>query len=139
MRLRELFENQARKSMADNGVVFELNGGYIDIWPNPPHAPRDASVLDFNVPEESRNQGIGNKLVAMANKQFPDLGAQVSSMASLKAFYNNGFRNPKLGDSSFEELTKEWHANGGSLFVANTDRDGNSYTSMINANVKNEV
>jgi hypothetical protein len=129
MKIIELLENQARTSMADNGVVFELDGGYIDIWPAAPHAPRDASVLDFNVPAESRNQGIGNRLVAMANKQFPDLGAQVSSLPSLKAFYNNGFRHPKLGNSSFDELVNAWYNNGGSLFVANTDKDGKSYTS----------
>lgn len=127
MRLRELFENQTGQERHSNNVEFELGGGKLVVWPNAPHAPRSASVIEFIVPEASRNQGIGNKLVAMANKQFPDLGAQVSSLASLKAFYNNGFRNPKLGDSSFEELVEAFKENWGSLFVANTDRDGRSF------------
>lgn len=129
MRLRELFENQTVPERHSANVEFELDGGILVVWPNAPHAPRSASVIEFIIPEASRNQGIGTKLVAMANKQFPDLGAQVSSLASLKAFYNNGFHNPKLGDSSFEELAKAWQANGGSLFVANSDRDGNSFIS----------
>ena len=129
MKIREILENQT--DMHANHVVFEIDGGKLVVWPNAPHAPRSASVIEFIVPEESRNQGIGNKLVALANKQFPDLGAQVSSLASLKVFYNNGFRNPKLGNSSFEELLDAFKENWGSLFVANTDREGNKWGTQL--------
>jgi hypothetical protein len=129
MKIREILENQT--DMHANHVIFEIDGGKLVVWPNAPHAPRSASVIEFIVPEASRNQGIGNKLVAMADKQFPDLGAQVSSIPSLKAFYNSGFRNPKLGPSSFEELVEAFKENWGSLFVANTDREGNKWGTQL--------
>jgi GNAT superfamily N-acetyltransferase len=111
--------NKMNEAFGDDWDTIKVDGGKIQIWPNAPHAPRSASVIEFVVDEDKRNQGIGDKLVKMAMHKYPDLGAQVSSVASLKVFYNNGFRNPKIQDASFEEHIEAFKENGGSLFLAN--------------------
>lgn len=125
MRIRELL---SESSLAGGqGDVIEYKGGEIDIHTAPSHAPRSQSVINFNVPEESRNLGIGDTLVKMALKKYHDLGAQVSSLSSLKVFYNNGFRNPDIPGASFEEHASVFQDQGGSLFMARNDADGNPY------------
>lgn len=110
-----------------NEETIELQGGHIRIISPAPYSPRDASVVEFWVDEAQRNQGIGAKLIQLAASKYPDLGAQVSSVSSLKAFYNNNFRNPKIPDGTFEDHVAAFKENWGSLFVASTDRDGNKY------------
>ena len=106
---------------------IEIPGGLIRIVSPAPYSPRDASVVEFIVDENKRNQGIGSKLVHMAVNKYPDLGAQVSSIASMKAFYNNRFRNPKIPDGSFDDHIEAFNENWGSLFMASTDKEGNRY------------
>ena len=110
-----------------DGDRIEIPGGMIRIVSPAPYSPRDASVVEFLVDEAKRNQGIGSKLVMMAVTRYPDLGAQVSSVSSMKAFYNNGFRNPKIPDGSFEDHIEAFKENWGSLFMASTDKDGKRY------------
>ena len=107
--------------------TIEIPGGHIRIISPAPYSPRDASVVEFWVDENKRNQGIGAKLVSIASSKYPDLGAQVSSVSSLKAFYNNNFRNPKIPDGTFEDHIAAFNENWGSLFVASTDKEGSKY------------
>jgi hypothetical protein len=79
------------------------------------------------VPEDKRNQGVGDTLIKKAIAKHNDLGGQVSSLASLKVLHNNGFRNPELPTGTFEEHKKEFHENGGSLFLAHKDENGKKY------------
>ena len=117
-----------RKSLAGSeGDVLEHNGGYIDIHTNPQYAPRKQSIIDFVVPEDRRNQGIGDTLIKKAIAKHNDLGGQVSSLASLKVLHNNGFRNPELSNGSFEDHVKEFHENGGSLFLAHKNSNGDKF------------
>lgn len=124
---KEFLSEQSKSLAGENGSVISHKGGEIDVQHKTKHAPRKQSVIHFNVPEESRNKGIGDTLVKMALEKHHDLGAQVSSHASLKIFHNNGFRNPALPSGTFEDHKKEFHENGGSLFVAHKDSDGNKY------------
>ncbi len=119
---------EEHKSMAGKeGVIIELDGGWIDLHLKPLYSPRSQSVIEFFVPEDKRNKGIGDKLLKMAMKKYHDIGAQVSSLASLKVFYNNGFRNPELVNNTFNEHVSEFKENGGSLFMAMADEDGKRY------------
>ena len=115
------------EELKDGEDRIVIPGGLIRIVSPAPYSPRDASVVEFIVDEDKRNQGIGTKLVAMAVNKYPDLGAQVSSVSSMKAFYNNGFRNPKIPDGSFDNHIEAFKENWGSLFMASTDRDGKRY------------
>jgi len=111
--------NERQSMMGDNGEVIQHpDGGYIDIMKKTTLSPRSQSVIDFVVPEELRNKGIGDWLVKQAMKKYNDLGAQISSLASLKVFFNNGFRHPKIPHGSFEDHVSLWKEEGGSLFLA---------------------
>lgn len=102
-----------------SGKLFSKPQGYIDVQ----HTfggyqpPAKNSVIGFQVDPEMRGQGIGKGLIDMAIQEYPDIGAQVSSRASLKAFYDKGFRNPELSDASLEDYFKEFDDWGGSLFM----------------------
>ena len=123
MRVREIIT----EDIQGDEETIELHGGHIRIKSPAPYSPRDASVVEFWVDENQRNQGIGAKLIQVAASKYPDLGAQVSSISSLKAFYNNNFRNPKIPDGTFEDHVAAFKENWGSLFVASTDKEGNKY------------
>lgn len=122
------FLNEERKSLfGSDGVVIELDGGWIDIFLKAHYSPRTQSVAEFFVPENSRGRGIGTRLLQKAMEKYHDIGAQVSTMTSLKIFYNAGFRNPKLVDGSFNDHIAEFRENGGSLFMAMADENGKRY------------
>jgi GNAT superfamily N-acetyltransferase len=113
--------------IGSNGTSLRVNGGYIDIQPVTKWSPRSQSVIDFFVDEAKRNQGIGDWLVKQAKLKFKDLGAQVSSIPSMKVFFNNGFRNPNMANQPFEDHVKEFQNNGSSLFLAMNDDQGKPY------------
>jgi GNAT superfamily N-acetyltransferase len=111
----------------DNGVKFQLPGGYIDIqYKNLLYAPRSQSIVDFVVDSELRGQGIGTKLINYAISKFPDLGGQASSIASIKVLYNAGFRNPGIPNGSFQDHEKKRQEDS-SVFMAYRDEKGNKY------------
>jgi GNAT superfamily N-acetyltransferase len=110
----------------DNGEVIRVPHGRIDIQHKTQYSPRSQSVIDFVVDEEKRGQGIGDQLLKAAMAKYKDLGGQVSSLASLKVFYNNGFRNPDNPNMSFEELVREFKLSG-SIFMAVNHEDGTPY------------
>jgi GNAT superfamily N-acetyltransferase len=122
------FLNEDYGSLAGaDGDLIRHEGGRIDIHMNPQYAPRKQSVVDFQVPEEKRGQGIGKHLLNKAMETHKDLGAQVSSLASLKVFHNAGFRSPKIPDADFKGHVDKFKEQGGSLFVAKNDHDGDAY------------
>ena len=114
--------------VGSDGEVLTLPGGRIDVQhSNLKFAPRMQSVIDFVVDEDKRGQGIGDKLLKLAKAKYPDLGGQVSSLASLKVFHNNGFRNPEIPKGDFSQHKKEFQNDGGSLYMALKDRNGVPY------------
>ena len=96
---------------------FETDGGYLEVWENSPWAQGAHSVTDFVVEDGRRGQGIGSRLVDALVSAYPgeEISAQVSSLSSLKVFFNKGFTDGE--SSSFGELKKEWESWGGSLNV----------------------
>lgn len=113
--------------VGNKGETLQIDGGYIDIQSPTQWSPRSQSVIDFFVDEKKRNQGMGDWLVKQAKSKYKDLGAQVSSMASLKIFYKNGFRNPEIPHGTFEDHVKKFQMNGSSVFVAMNDENGRPY------------
>jgi GNAT superfamily N-acetyltransferase len=117
-----------KTNYADDGESISKDGGTIHINKNPgKFSPRKQSVVGFVVDEDKRGKGIGDSLLKEAVKRHPDLGGQVSSLASLKVFYNNGFRNPDMQNATFDELSKEFKDSGGSIYMARNDDDGKPY------------
>ncbi len=118
----------SRSLVGENGDLIANEHGRIDVQHSGlKYSPRGQSVVDFVVNEESRGKGHGDKLLKQALAKYSDLGGQVSSAASLKVFYNNGFRPPHMPTASFEEVLKEFKDDGGSLYMAHKDDDGKPY------------
>lgn len=117
--------------VGEKGTKIKTDGGYIDIQHKTEYSPRSQSVVDFVVDEHQRGKGIGDKLLKHAKTIYKDLGGQVSSIPSLKVFYKNGFRNPNLHDKTFDDHVKEFHDNGGSLFMAANDHHGTPYEKAL--------
>jgi len=65
--------------------------GFIDVMENAKYSPAQNSISQFIVKEEFRDLGVGTELLKEAFNQYQDLGAQVSSLASLKSFIKLGF------------------------------------------------
>ena len=79
--------------------------GYISILSDNPHSPMTHSVTSFFIDEAKRGKGYGKELIDEALKQYPsDIGAQVSSPASAKAFYDKGFRLNSNRNANLEEI-----------------------------------
>lgn len=128
--LVESAEFYTGKSLSgDNGESIHTDGGHIDIQhSNTIYSPRKHSVIDFYVHPDKRGNKIGDKLLKHAKQKYNDLGGQVSSVASLKVFYNNGFRNPEIPNGTFNNHLDKFNDNWGSLFMAQNDHNGKSYT-----------
>jgi hypothetical protein len=77
------------------------------------------SILSFYVDEEKRGQGLGKRLIKMVIDAYPneEISAQVSSLASLKAFMNMGFKPSENPAASFEEAKEIYDYNGDSVNV----------------------
>lgn len=67
-------------------------------------ALRDVSVIDFVVPEESRNQGIGRALMERAMADYPSLMGQVSSRPAARLAYSMGRRPFDNPDATLDEI-----------------------------------
>lgn len=91
--------------------------GHIEIMEDAQFSPATNSVSEFYVHDEFRGKGFGNIILKEAMKRYEDLGAQVSSLASLKVFYNNGYRPLNKSNVEFEEVVNLFKENGGSLFM----------------------
>lgn len=90
------------------GKVISSPHGEISILSNNPYSPKTHSITKFFVDETKRGKGYGKELIDEALKQYPtDIGAQVSSPASAKAFYQKGFRLASDPKASFDEISKQ--------------------------------
>jgi len=125
MRMREIIQEDIKSTPIHNGVSYQIDGGHIDIA-SYPHSPRKESVVDFVVDEDKRGQGIGRKLLKHAISKHHDIGAQVSSISSLKLFYDFGFRNPNNPTGSFADYEKQRQEDS-SIFMAMNDQEGNKF------------
>lgn len=90
--------------------------GHIDIMEDAEFSPEKNSVSDFVVNENFRGMGYGDKILKEALNQYDNLGAQISSLSSLKVFINNGFTGFN-GETDFSSLKKEFEENCGSIFT----------------------
>ena len=66
-----------------------------------------ASVLELEVPEANRGQGIGQKLQEQVMKDFPVMGGQVSSKAAATTAYRLGRRPPGKPNATLEDVFAE--------------------------------
>lgn len=90
--------------------------GHIDIMEEAEFSPAENSVSDFVVNEHFRGLGYGDKILKEALNQYDNLGAQISSVASLKVFVNNGFTGFN-GETDFHLLKEQFDENCGSIFA----------------------
>jgi GNAT superfamily N-acetyltransferase len=87
---KELIEDQMQIYKISN------NFGSISIMENAKYSPADNSIFEFLVEEKYRGLGVGTELLKEAMAQYPNIGAQVSSIASLKVFLECGFQPQEL-------------------------------------------
>ena len=97
--------------------TFSLQGGKLVVWKNSPFAQGAHSIFSFSVDESRRGQGIGSKLIDAVIKNYhgEEISGQVSSLASLKVFFNKGFVPTGGQVSNFDQLAKMFDENYGSL------------------------
>lgn len=125
--LESEIKTEPARLVHDDGVRFMIDDSYIEIkYKNTIHSPRSQSVVDFVVDEQKRGLGIGKKLLAYALTKYSDLGGQASSAASLKVFYDLGFRNPASPQGTLADYEKKRQEDS-SIFMAINDIDGNKY------------
>jgi GNAT superfamily N-acetyltransferase len=95
----EKFNQIFKKELIDKDLeIYQISNefGSISIMENAKFSPADNSVFEFLVNEEYRGLGIGTELLKEAMNQYQNLGAQVSSKASLKVFLECGFEPKNL-------------------------------------------
>ena len=90
------------------GKVISSPHGKISILSNNPHSPKTHSITEFFIDESKRGKGYGKELIDETLKQYPsDIGAQVSSPASAKAFYSKGFRLASNPNAKIDDIFKD--------------------------------
>lgn len=102
----EEFIPQYKKECVDEDLeIYKYSNefGSISIMENAKYSPADNSVYEFLVKDEYRGLGVGTELLKMAMKEYSNLGAQVSSKASLKVFLECGYE-PKALTSTLNKL-----------------------------------
>lgn len=77
------------------------SGGTMEVVVRPDGS---ASVLELEVPEASRGQGIGQALQQRVMQDFPVMGGQVSSKAAAKTAYRLGRRPYGQPDATLEDV-----------------------------------
>jgi GNAT superfamily N-acetyltransferase len=86
--------SEFKKELIDEELnIYRISNelGFIDIMENAKYSPAENSISQFVVKEDFRSLGVGTELLKEAFNQYKDLGAQVSSLASLKSFIKLGF------------------------------------------------
>lgn len=100
------------------GLCLHSEQGHICVNVGGQYSPCKHSVTEFIVDEKVRGQGHGNTLVQEVIRRYhSDIGAQVSSVASLVVFYKNGFRYAMDQKMSQADCLKEFKDSGGSLYM----------------------
>jgi len=122
--MKFLFENwrkyiidEVKISTEDDKRIFQIDGGRITVIENSKWAGGAHSIYDFFVDENKRGEGLGKKLIQIVLDKYPskEISAQVSSLASLKAFMDSGFKPSEKPDASFEEAKEIFDFNSSSL------------------------
>ena len=80
------------------------SGGTIEVVVRPDGS---ASVLELEVPQEFRGQGIGQNLQERVMRDFPMMGGQVSSKAAATTAYRLGRRPAGKPDATLEDVFAE--------------------------------
>lgn len=107
------FQTRLRK---DFGTEIYNEHGSISVVTDGPHSPTKHSVVEFVVNENARGKGYGHELVKELIRRYKqDIGAQVSSVASLHVFYKQGFRPFSDPDATLPETLKLFKEEWGSL------------------------
>lgn len=107
-----------KKELIDEELnIYRISNelGFIDVMENAKYSPAENSIAQFIVKEEFRDLGVGTELLKEAFNQYEDLGAQVSSLASLKSFIKLGFKFKEV------ENTNQYLEYGFSVFQKNPD------------------
>lgn len=101
-----------KRELIDEGMkIYKISNqfGSISVMEDAKYSPADNSISEFLVKEEYRGLGIGTDLLKEAMNQYENLGAQVSSIASLKVFLECGFEPFDLKASQkFENKTTSY-------------------------------
>ena len=101
------FEPKFKKELIDESLeIYRISNkfGSISIMENAKYSPADNSVFEFLVDEKYRGLGVGTELLKEAMKQYDNLGAQVSSIASLKVFLECGFEPKEIKNNGKFDL-----------------------------------
>lgn len=96
-----------KKELIDENLkIYKISNefGSISIMEDAKYSPADNSVFEFLVDEQYRSLGVGTELLKEAMKQYDNLGAQISSLASLKVFLECGFEPNETSISQQPEL-----------------------------------
>lgn len=100
------------------GTCINSANGHVCVNVGGAYSPCKHSVTEFIVEEKVRGQGFGHELVKEVIRRYhSDIGAQVSSAASLAVFYKNGFRYAMDQKMSMADCMKEFKDSGGSLYL----------------------
>lgn len=89
------FKPEYKKECVDEDLqIYKYSNefGSISVMENAKYSPADNSVSEFLVKDEYRGLGVGTELLKMAMDTYSNLGAQVSSKASLKVFLECGHK-----------------------------------------------
>jgi len=118
-------QNDISKTEEDGKVTYQIDGGYITVIENSQYAHGAHSVYGFFVDEDRRGEGLGKTLIQIIIDSYPndEISAQASSLASLKAFMDLGFRVTANPAASFEEARTLFDDNHGSLNIRLNDPD----------------
>ena len=96
-----------KKELIDEELkIYKISNdfGSISVMEEAKYSPSDNSVSEFIVAEKYRGLGVGTELLKEASRQYPNLGAQVSSVASIKAFLECGFEPFELDNKNKFDL-----------------------------------
>lgn len=103
----EKFEMEFKKELFIESMgIYKISNefGSISVMEDAKYSPADSSVFEFVVEEEYRGLGVGTELLKEAMCQYPNLGAQVSSIASLKVFLECGYEPMDLKTKGLFDL-----------------------------------
>ena len=101
----EKFNPKFKKELIDESLqIYKISNdfGSISIMENAKYSPADNSVFEFLVDDKYQGLGVGTELLKEAMKQYGNLGAQVSSIASLKVFLECGLEPHDINNRKAE-------------------------------------
>ena len=139
-------ESVEERTIGDDKVnerTFKVSDkSYIQVWDASDISGQRNSVVDFNVEESQRRQGIGSRLIKEVIDYYGDnISAQVSNPTSLRAFYKNGFRYTGDNSLSLEQTLDVFSKSPESInmeYVKPTSNIVQKRAKIVDANVSDE-